>query len=44
MNNRNEFLKYAVHHRGMSSHTVEDYISATTRTHVRPRQHDAHRD
>jgi ATP-dependent Clp protease protease subunit len=29
MDNRNEFLKYAVHHRGMSSHTVEDYISAT---------------
>ena len=29
MNNRKEFLKYAVHHHGMSSHTVEDYISAT---------------
>ena len=34
MNNRKEFLKYAVHHHGMSSHTVEDYISAT---HVRGR-------
>ena len=29
MNNRKEFLKYAVHDRGMSSHTVEDYISKT---------------
>ena len=29
MNNRKEFLKYAVGHHGMSSHTVEDYISAT---------------
>ena len=29
MNNRKEFLKYAVNHHGMSSHTVEDYISAT---------------
>ena len=27
MNNRKEFLKYAVHHHGMSSHTVEDYTS-----------------
>ena len=29
MNNSKEFLKYAVHHHGMSSHMVEDYISAT---------------
>ena len=29
MNNRKEFLKYAAHDRGLSSHTFEEYISKT---------------
>ena len=28
MNNRNEFLKYAIKDRGLSSHTVGDFISS----------------
>lgn len=45
MINRKEFVKFAVHDRGLSSHTVEDYISAThggpqnmTRTVIEERQ------